>query len=379
MNRKHIKTVIRNGKIYTYHRRKVTLRDGTPKEITAKSKAELEKKHTQVLKDFDQSMGPESRNMTVADVAGEYLADFIDVDAPKTRESRIHHLNKYILPEFGHRKAKNVTGDQIRSFFSKVRSNNGHKKVNEVYKHLRQLVEWAVDNQRGFSSNPITKDVIKRIRRTAKAERRFDGHERVEKSYSLNDANRILDAVSEIPAEIVVQLQLLHGLRIGEALAMHWSDVDLVAGEIHVRRQVSSTSKSTRVGTRYETDTNLIETHPKTEQSNRYVPLHDKTRELLLRTAVSKRTGLIFATSKGTPMSQSNYRKRIFNPLMKALGLILRPHDLRKMFGSFIVASGVDIATAARWMGHSKPSTLLDHYTKVVDERANSVGLDIGR
>ncbi len=41
------------------------------------------------------------------------------------------------------------------------------------------------------------------------------------------------------------------------------------------------------------------------------------------------------------------------------------------MFGSFLVASGVDIATVASWMGHTKTSTLLDHYTKVVDERQN--------
>jgi len=174
-------------------------------------------------------------------------------------------------------------------------------------------------------------------------------------------------------------LQLLHGLRISEALAMCWSDIDFVAGEIHVRKQISSTSKSTRIGTVYESDTGLIETHTKTEQSNRDVPLQNKTREVLLRTPKPKRVGLIFATSKGTPMSQSNYRQRIFKPLMKTLGLKLRPHDLRKMFGSFLVANHVDFAIAARWMGHSKPSTLLDHYAKPVDEHANSVELDFGK
>ena len=120
-------------------------------------------------------MGLESRNMSVADVANEYLDDFINVDAPKTRESRIHHLNKYIVPELGHLEARNVTRQHVRWFYSRVESEKSHKKVKEIHRHINKMIEWAIDNQREFSKSPTTKDVIKRIRRIAKAARRFDG------------------------------------------------------------------------------------------------------------------------------------------------------------------------------------------------------------
>jgi integrase len=371
MTKKHTKKVTRNGKVYTYYVKKITLPGGNQKEITAKNKKDWDQKHAQVLKNFAQSIGVESRSMTVADVAEEFLADFIGADAPKTRESRIHHLNKYILPEFGQRKALNVTTQQVRNFYSNVEATKSYKKVAEVHKHFNQMIEWAIDIQRGFIANPIRRDVIKRIRRIAKADRRFTEIDQIEKSFSFSDARRILDAAAGTPSEIVIHLQLLHGLRLGEALAVHWSDIDFDRGEIHIKRQISSTSKSTRIGTRYASDTNLIETHTKTEQSNRHVPLHGRTRVILLLTPKPERVGLVFTSSRGTPMSPSNYRRRIFRPLVDSLGLQLRPHDLRKMFGSFLVASGVDIATVASWMGHTKTSTLLDHYTKVVDERQN--------
>jgi len=101
-------------------------------------------------------------------------------------------------------------------------------------------------------------------------------------------------------------------------------------------------------------------------QSNRRVPLHVMTRELLSQIPENERIGLVFGTSKGTPMSTSNYSRRIFKPLMKSLGLEFKTHDLRKMYGSFLFAQGENIVTISRWMGHSTPSVTLDIYAKVV-------------
>ena len=56
-------------------------------------------------------------------------------------------------------------------------------------------------------------------------------------------------------------LMLGTGLRRGEALALHWSDVDLAAGHVRVRWTLS------RVGH------DLVFDKPKTERSRRFVPL----------------------------------------------------------------------------------------------------------
>ena len=47
----------------------------------------------------------------------------------------------------------------------------------------------------------------------------------------------------------------------------------------------------------------------------------------------------------------------------------IRPYDLRHMFGTELVAAGVDIGTVAKLMGHSSPTMLLTHYQYIMDRQ----------
>ena len=374
MNKKHIKTVIRNGKRYDYYDKKVTMPDGKRKDITAKNKVEWDKKYAQVMQEFNSNIRPDSKAMTVKDISTEYLADFQQTDAPKTYHGRVHHLDKYINPAIGHIKARNLSTNQIRRFYRDVMAARGHKKVEQINKILRHMLNWAQSNELGIISNPITSDVMDRLRRTARRNSRLQELKPDKQVFSFEEASMILTAAASKREEVIIQLQLLHGLRISEALAIHWEDIDFTNGEIHVFRQINSTPKKYRLGTSYESNNYLIETHTKTEHSNRHVPLHDKIRELLSLTPEDQRSGLVFATAKGTSMSASNYTRRFFRPFMKSLGLDFKTHDLRKMYGSFLYAQGVNIVTLSRWMGHSNASITLNIYAKVVvDQKQQAV------
>ena len=76
-----------------------------------------------------------------------------------------------------------------------------------------------------------------------------------------------------------------------------------------------------------------------------------------------------FATSLGTPFSQRNVL-RALKAAVKAANLpeSLCLHDLRRMTASLLVASGVDIATAAAILGHKHASVLLDVYAQALRE-----------
>ena len=139
MNKKHTKKVIRNGKIYTYYVKKVTMPDGKRKEITANNKKEWDKKYAQFLKEFNSGVQSDSRNLTIADVSKKYLADFHSTDAPKTYQARDHHLSKYINPAIGHVKARSLSTNQIRHFYREISATKNHKKVeqNEVVAQKR--------------------------------------------------------------------------------------------------------------------------------------------------------------------------------------------------------------------------------------------------
>ena len=48
------------------------------------------------------------------------------------------------------------------------------------------------------------------------------------------------------------------------------------------------------------------------------------------------------------------------------LGFYVTPHDFRRMTASLLVASGVDITTAAAIMGHKRATFLLDVYARAL-------------
>jgi integrase len=372
MKKKHLKIVVANGRTYRYYYRSFTLPNGKRMYLSADNKVDWERKKTEALREFESNTRTESKSMTVENISVEYLADFHSTDAPQTYLGRVHHLNKYINPAIGQVKARRLTTRHIRDFYKKVSARKGHKKVEAINRVLRHMLNWAQSNELGITANPITSDVMDRLRRASRHAARLKELKPAQQVFSLEVASIILCAAKGKKEEVIIHLQLLHGLRISEALALRWSDIDLLNGEIHVSRQISGTPKHHRIGTDYESDFYQFEKVTKTEQSNRVLPLHDKTRELLSRTPEGERNGLLLSTSKGTAISVSNYSRRIFNPLMKSLGLELKTHDLRKMYGSFLIAQGVNIVTVSRLMGHSTPSVTLDIYAKDVIEPADS-------
>ena len=372
MAKKHVKKVVINGKAYFYYYRTFTLPNGKRKYISADNKIDWERKKAEALKEFTSNIRTDSKPMTVKELSTEYLADFHSTDAPQTYLGRVHHLNKYVNPAIGQVKVRRLSTTHIRNFYQDVAVRKGHKKVEAINRVLRHMLGWAKSNELGIAENPITSDVMGRLRRASRHTARLRELEPVPQVFSIAKATALLCAAKGIRGEVIIHLQLLHGLRISEALAIRWSDIDLLNGEVHVSRQISGTPKHYRIGTDYETDSYQFEKVTKTEQSNRVLPLHDKTLELLSQTPESERSGLVFGTKKGTAMSVSNYSRRIFKPLMKSQGLEFKTHDLRKMYGSFLIAQGVNIVTVSRLMGHSTPSVTLDIYAKDVVEPAHS-------
>lgn len=154
------------------------------------------------------------------------------------------------------------------------------------------------------------------------------------------------------------------GLRIGEALALRWANVDLDTGWFTVMEGID------RSGTIGET---------KTESGERDIPLtapgvaalraqrerQGVDRDLLGADYADQ--DLVFATSIGTPFYERNvltYLKRAAKHAAVTEAICL--HDLRRMTASLLVAAGVDIVTAAAILGHKNASVLLDVYAQAL-------------
>lgn len=142
----------------------------------------------------------------------------------------------------------------------------------------------------------------------------------------------------------IIRLAAYAGLRQGELLALRWRDVDFPGSALTVARAMSagveSTTKSGRV---------------------RRVPLADQAAAALDR--LSRREHftdpgeLVFCNLVGRALDGSALRRRYRRAQLAAEVRPLRFHDLRHTFGSLLAASGIDVVTIQKAMGHSALST----------------------
>lgn len=150
------------------------------------------------------------------------------------------------------------------------------------------------------------------------------------------------------------------GLRQGELLGLRWSDVDLDAGTLTIRR-------SLRVG-----DRDLAE--PKTERAKRTLTLGasvvsvlraHRTRQLEERLAAGSRWHegeFVFATRTGEAIDSRNVTKAFQRALRDAGLPRQRFHDLRHACATLLLEDGEELAVISRILGHSNLSTTADVY-----------------
>jgi integrase len=150
------------------------------------------------------------------------------------------------------------------------------------------------------------------------------------------------------------------GLRVGEALALTWRDVDLDAGTMHVR------------GT-------------KTAASNAVVPLVSAlVRELRAHRRRYPGVGdtLVFRTATGRPQDRHNVA-RALRSASTAAGLNpkgakkVAPHDLRHSCAGLLLAAGVPVPRVAAIMRHADPRVTLAVYGGLVETQRAELRADL--
>lgn len=148
-------------------------------------------------------------------------------------------------------------------------------------------------------------------------------------------ARRFFAASSESRWRYCYVVAVRTGLRPGELLGLRWQDLDLDSdpGSLRVRRTPDTHSTPTF-------------NPPKSEAARRTVALHWEAQDALqAQRAMLAAEGLpvgqkalVFPSTKGTPMSADNLRKRDLKPDLARAGLPeLTLHELRHTFASIML------------------------------------------
>jgi integrase len=108
---------------------------------------------------------------------------------------------------------------------------------------------------------------------------------------------------------------------------------------------------------------------PKTHQQ-RSVPLPAVLVEALARRCEEKQPDdLLVTTTAGTALRLRNWRRVVWDPAVRAAGLSdVTPHDLRHTAASLAVASGANVKSVQRMLGHASAAMTLDVYSGLFDD-----------
>jgi integrase len=165
--------------------------------------------------------------------------------------------------------------------------------------------------------------------------------------------------VGEIPHRyrVMVLVAIETGVRWGELAALRPVDVDLEAGEIHVRRVVLEVSKKITGADKVWS----IRDYPK-DNEHRTIRIGDQLCQEICEylMATGKRgEELLFSTSTGSPVSRNVFRSRVWLPAVanSKVKERVRFHDLRGAHASWLLAGGADLKAVMDRLGHKQIQT----------------------
>ena len=192
--------------------------------------------------------------------------------------------------------------------------------------------------------------------------------ERPVECFSLKEQKQIEQAVLNSKKDKLfgILLCLYSGLRIGELIALQWSDIDFAKGTLTV-------SKSCHDG-----KNGLVIDEPKTATSRRTIPLPKQLMPLVKM--LKKRSDSDFAVSShGKPVSVRSYQ-RSFELLLKKLDIPHRGfHSLRHTFATRAIECGMDVKTLSEILGHKNPTVTLNRYAHSLMEHKQDMMNRLGK
>jgi integrase len=216
-----------------------------------------------------------------------------------------------------------------------------------LHKVLTVAVEWGV-----IQRNPAS------IARPPKVS--GDGEIEI---LSEERAREVLQRLHDQPLYRLVLLGLTTGMRRGELLALRWCDINFDEASLRVERSL----EETKAGLHFKP--------PKTKAGRRTIGLPSSVvaelrahwkehQELRLRFGMGKAPddALVFPRRDGSPRSPNGTTKEWLRALRELKLPEVTLHALRHTHASQLIASGMDVLTISRRLGHGSPTITLGVY-----------------
>ena len=254
--------------------------------------------------------------------------DTYKITNKSTSNDMIKSLIKNYVSEFFDYDIKDIKSVMLNKQINNVYIRGKQRQAQKLYVLYNDIFDKALKNNI-IDSNPCM--AIKKPKYKAKEKN----------ALTLDEENILIDYIKNSKYKNVILFCLYQGLRIGEALALKFCDIDFVNKKINIYK-----SKNSK---------NVITT-PKTETSNRVIPLFDKTLNIFEN--VQNSEDFIFNFSY-------DEIQKFLRDFAKKFNINITSHTLRHTFATRCIEKGVNIKQVSKWLGHTSIAITNDIYTHI--------------
>lgn len=329
-------------------------------------KGNNKRKAERVLKELIakyEGLNLENENVLFTTFLDKWLQSVKPILKPATWESYDKTISGKIKPYFEQKnyKFRDIKPEIFTEYFvylaTEGKSNGkgglSYKTVKNIRGVLSSAYEYAIENSY-IKDNPVLKSRMPSFAHNIKSD---------VPEYRAEQVRKLLLFAKENDSHIYIflLLALYTGLRKGELLALTWDDVDYDKKLLRVNKS--------RTGSRKAITAQI--TTPKTESSNRKIPLNDTVLEALkaekkrqdeysamLGNGYDKSSSFIIRTVLGKPYVNLSAINRVVNRLTEKAGLPhCTIHGFRHSVASILDNNGVPIQDISVLLGHESVQT----------------------
>lgn len=286
------------------------------------------------------TLTPDSR---VTELASVYIAEIAASDrSPSTVAAYRDRLNKQIMPALSNVKMRELTVGRVDQFLQGVLRSHGPSLARTTRSVLSGMCALAA--RRGaLQFNPV-RDATPIHAKPASPAQPLDSNELIELRRSLLDN----ELAKQLDLTDLVLFMIATGCRLGEALALKWSEVDLANAAVEIRT----------TAVRVKGQGVLIKPSPKTSSSRRVLELPTWGVRVLARRDRSASSLVFPAPKSGSVRDPSNTIKA----LHRVTGTKIKTHTYRKTLATLMDDAGLPTRKASDQLGHSRTSQTQDAY-----------------
>ena len=295
-----------------------------------KTQIEAKKGYESYINDFSDSAVKKNSTMSYREFYETYFKpDYKQSVKPQTFESRLSSMEIH-LKYFFNRKLKDISAPMVKKWQNNLSDKYSSGYVRAIHGLFQKSLDLAV--KLGLLQKNIAKQVgnVKKVRKKVD----FWTKEEAEKVFSTFDIEDYYDRF----AFTLIYALFMTGLRIGEAQALTWADINFKEKTLYVSKNMY-----------YKTSKEFYITEPKTFASNRQIALDDTTIKYLMEWQ--------------TIQKKNSASSHIITRHAKLAGVHrIKTHALRHSHASLLISLGENALVIRDRLGHEDIKTTLGTY-----------------